>query len=63
GCAAEFGAAAVAACAYNVRVNHLYMRDRDAIDRQSSALAQIERDATSRAAAIRELVNAALARG
>jgi methenyltetrahydrofolate cyclohydrolase len=63
GCAAEFGAAAVAACAYNVRVNHLYMRDETAIDRQSSALAVIERDALARAAAVRELVIAPLERG
>jgi formiminotetrahydrofolate cyclodeaminase len=63
GCAAEFGAAAVAACAYNVRVNHLYMRDETAIGRQSSALAVIERDALARAAAVRELVIAPLERG
>jgi formiminotetrahydrofolate cyclodeaminase len=63
GCAAEFGAAAVAACAYNVRVNHLYMRDEAAIARQSSALAIIERDAVARATAVRDLVIAALARG
>jgi formiminotetrahydrofolate cyclodeaminase len=63
GCAAEFGAAAVAACAYNVRVNHLYMRNTEAIDRQSSALEAIERDAFARATAVRELVIAALGRG
>jgi methenyltetrahydrofolate cyclohydrolase len=63
GCAAEFGAAAVAACAYNVRVNHRYMRDEDAIERQRLALETIERDAAGRANAVRDLVNAALARG
>jgi formiminotetrahydrofolate cyclodeaminase len=62
GCAAEFGAAALAACAYNVRVNHLYMRDQDAIARQSSALETIERESFARAKAVRELVNAALSR-
>jgi len=62
GCAAEFGAAAIAACAYNVRVNHLYMRDETAIDRQASALETIERDAIARANAVRELVSAALVR-
>ncbi len=32
GCAAEFAAAALAACALNVRVNHKYMKDRAAIE-------------------------------
>jgi methenyltetrahydrofolate cyclohydrolase len=63
GCAAEFGAAAVAACAYNVRVNHRYMRDESAIERQTIALEAIEHDAAGRANAVRDLVNAALARG
>lgn len=62
GCAAEFGAAAVAACAYNVRVNHRYMRDEASIERQKQALETIERDAAGRANAVRDLVNAALAR-
>lgn len=42
GCAAEFGAAALAACAYNVRVNHRYMRDAAAIDAQAKILARYE---------------------
>jgi formiminotetrahydrofolate cyclodeaminase len=62
GCAAEFGAAAVAACAYNVRVNHRYMRDEASIERQKQALETIERDAAGGANAVRDLVNAALAR-
>jgi formiminotetrahydrofolate cyclodeaminase len=61
GCAVEFGAAAVAACAYNVRVNHLYLRDPATIERQSSLLRQIERDANERSTAVRKIVDAALA--
>lgn len=45
GCAAEFAAAALAACAYNVRVNHHYMRDDTAIAEQSVRLAGYERSA------------------
>ena len=53
GCAAEFGAAAVAACAYNVRVNHLYMKDPKAIDAQTKMLARYEDEAPALLAAIR----------
>jgi formiminotetrahydrofolate cyclodeaminase len=63
GCAVEFGAAAVAACAYNVRVNHLHLRDPATIERQSELLAEIERDANERSAVVRTIVNGALARG
>jgi formiminotetrahydrofolate cyclodeaminase len=45
GCAAEFAAAALAACAYNVRVNHRYMHDEGAIAEQSARLAGYERAA------------------
>ena len=45
GCAGEFAAAALAACAYNVRVNHHYMRDDGAIAEQSARLADYERAA------------------
>jgi formiminotetrahydrofolate cyclodeaminase len=38
GCAAEFAYAAVAGCAYNVRVNHKYMKDVDTIARQETRL-------------------------
>jgi formiminotetrahydrofolate cyclodeaminase len=62
GCAAEFGAAAVAACAYNVRVNHRYMRDEAAIERQTRLLETIERDAAGNATTVRDLVNTALVR-
>jgi formiminotetrahydrofolate cyclodeaminase len=45
GCAAEFAAAALAAAAWNVRVNHKFMKDPSAIDRQASELAGYEREA------------------
>lgn len=38
GCAAEFAYAAVAGCAYNVRVNHKYMNDAAAVARQEAHL-------------------------
>ena len=38
GCAVEFANAAVAACAYNVRINHRFMHDAAAIARQADEL-------------------------
>jgi len=46
GCAAEFGAAALAACAYNVRVNHRYMKDETAIRAQAATLESYENEGT-----------------
>ena len=62
GCAASFANAAVTACAYNVRVNHRFMHDRNVIDAQSRELAHLERAADSLEASIRERVQTALAR-
>lgn len=45
GCAAEFGNAAILACAYNVRVNHHLMRDRDAVADGEQRLRAIEEEA------------------
>jgi formiminotetrahydrofolate cyclodeaminase len=45
GCAAEFAHAALAACAYNVRVNHRYMRDETTIADQAATLKRYESDA------------------
>jgi formiminotetrahydrofolate cyclodeaminase len=45
GCAAEFAAAALAASAYNVRINHKFMKDRAAIQTQEAALTGFERAA------------------
>jgi formiminotetrahydrofolate cyclodeaminase len=45
GCAAEFAYAALAGCAYNVRVNHRYMRDAARIGAQATTLETYENDA------------------
>ncbi len=47
GCAAEFGAAAIAACAYNVRINHRFMRDADVVTAQAKRLARLERESAA----------------
>jgi methenyltetrahydrofolate cyclohydrolase len=60
GCAAEFGRAALAACAYNVRINHRFMKDRAAIDAQAHALERIERDADALVTRVRHAVKAEL---
>lgn len=46
GCAAEFSAAAVRACAYNVRINHKFLKDESVINSQSEELEDIEREAS-----------------
>ncbi|HEX3459163.1 MAG TPA: cyclodeaminase/cyclohydrolase family protein [Candidatus Baltobacteraceae bacterium] len=61
GCAAEFANAAVLACAYNVRINHRYMKDAGAIARQSAALAAMEEQSAQTLARLRERLEAALA--
>jgi methenyltetrahydrofolate cyclohydrolase len=60
GCAAEFAHAALAACAYNVRINHRFMRDSDAIEAQEHALERYERDAAALLTKVRRAVNEAL---
>jgi formiminotetrahydrofolate cyclodeaminase len=60
GCAAEFGAAALAACAYNVRVNHRYMRDAGAIDAQAKTLVRYENECSTLLNELRRGVGAAL---
>lgn len=53
GCAAEFAFAALAACAYNVRINHKFMKDADLVQTQGDALVQLEIDAQTKVDAIR----------
>lgn len=60
GCAAEFAHAALAGCAYNVRVNHKYMSDPDVIACQAEMLAAYERDASNILELVRAAVGAAL---
>jgi formiminotetrahydrofolate cyclodeaminase len=60
GCAAEFGFAALQACAYNVRVNHRYARDAAAIAKQAETLADRERQARDALARVRQAVTQTL---
>lgn len=59
GCAAELASAAVAACAYNVRINHRYMRDQAAIRDQTERLVRYEGEALGILVRVRD----ALAKG
>lgn len=52
-CAAEFGLAALLACAYNVRINHKFMKDTATITAQRSELDELERGAQPLVAATR----------
>jgi formiminotetrahydrofolate cyclodeaminase len=60
GCAAEFGYAALEACAYNVRINHKFMKDEDAIRTQSAELDELRRKAAEALKSLRDSVNASL---
>jgi formiminotetrahydrofolate cyclodeaminase len=62
GCAAEFASSALLAAAWNVRVNHKYMKDRTAIDRQESELARYERETAPLIKRVRFEVARSLAR-
>lgn len=62
GCAAEFGQAALLGCAYNVRINHLYLKDVQLVSEQRSQLENYEREATSLIASLRKAVNESLTR-
>jgi formiminotetrahydrofolate cyclodeaminase len=62
GCAAEFAYAALAACGYNVRINHRFMRNADAVAKQAAVLARYEAEAGTLLAAVRHAVNTALAK-
>lgn len=53
GCAAEFAYAALASCAYNVRINHKFMKDPGAIASQREALEDCERTGAALLAEIR----------
>jgi len=60
GCAAEFAYAALTACAYNVRINHRYMRDTGAIADQASTLNSYQGDAALILERVRDAVALAL---
>jgi formiminotetrahydrofolate cyclodeaminase len=63
GCAGEFAHAALTACAYNVRINHKFMRDLAAIEAQRHALERYEREGAALLAGIRRAVAAVFAEG
>jgi formiminotetrahydrofolate cyclodeaminase len=60
GCAGEFAHAALTACAYNVRINHKFMRDIAAIEAQRHALERYEREGATLLASVRRTVNTEL---
>ncbi|MGD0967794.1 MAG: cyclodeaminase/cyclohydrolase family protein [Candidatus Aquilonibacter sp.] len=60
GCAGEFAHAALTACAYNVRINHKFMRDIPAIEAQRHALERYEREGGALLTRIRRAVAAVL---
>ncbi len=53
GCAAEFAHAALLACAYNVRINHKFMKDETLISRQRAELERLENEALPLLSAVR----------
>jgi formiminotetrahydrofolate cyclodeaminase len=60
GSAAELAAGALASCAYNVRVNHKYMRDDETITLQRDALAQTQTAGVALLEQIRNTIDARL---
>lgn len=56
GCATEFAAAALAACAYNVRVNHRSMHDAQAVTAQTAEMERYERESATLLQRVRERV-------
>jgi formiminotetrahydrofolate cyclodeaminase len=62
GCAAEFAYAALTACAYNVRINHRYMRDAAVIAAQAATLNSHQGDAALILERVRDAVARALAK-
>lgn len=61
GCAAEFAHAGLLGCAYNVRINHRFIRKDSVVTAQRAVLERYEREATSLTAAVRKAVGATLA--
>lgn len=63
GCAAEFAHSSLAGCAYNVRVNHRYMRDAAAVQTQAATLEAYENDAAPLLQRVRSAVATMLRKG
>ncbi|MGZ3553836.1 MAG: cyclodeaminase/cyclohydrolase family protein [Vulcanimicrobiaceae bacterium] len=60
GCAAEFAHSGLVACAYNVRINHRFIKDPALVAVQAETIARYERESTALLSRIREVVNATL---
>jgi len=60
GCAAEFAYAALAACAYNVRINHKFMKDAIVVSGQGAELERYDREAKALLGGVRRQVAATL---
>jgi methenyltetrahydrofolate cyclohydrolase len=60
GCAAEFSFASLVACAYNVRINHKFMKDEHLVAEQAAELQTLEDGAAPLLHEIRSAVAAAL---
>ena len=60
GSAAELASSALASCAYNVRVNHKYMRDTEIITLQRDALTETQTQAAALLEQIRETITSRL---
>lgn len=58
GCAAEFASAALLAAAYNVRVNHVYMKDAAVVAAQAGALDALEAEGTALLERVRSALRA-----
>ena len=58
GCAAEFAYAALAACAYNVRITHRYMREGPTVRKQAAELVGYEGEASQILARVRATIAA-----
>jgi formiminotetrahydrofolate cyclodeaminase len=62
GCAAEFAASAISACAYNVRINHRFMKSQASIAAQNAKMARCEREANALLQSVRRAVRSELTR-
>ncbi len=62
GCAAEFAFAALAACGYNVRINHRFMRDETTIAKQAKLLNRLENEGAQVLSDVRHAVREGLRR-
>jgi formiminotetrahydrofolate cyclodeaminase len=60
GCAGEFAYAALLGCAYNVRINHKFMKDEALVAQQQRDLDDCESSAAPVLFSIRDAVNTSL---